>query len=69
MKYLRAAAVIAMLLMVTPSFIAHASATMQFASRTELHSVPSLTLTDEQFLKAIPHEARYRFCRSAGSLE
>ena len=51
MEYHYAAAVIAMSLIVPLSVFAQDSATKQFASRTELYSIPSLTLSDEQFLK------------------
>ncbi len=51
MKHRCAAAAIAMSLMASMSVIAQDSATKQIASRTELHSIPTLTLSDEQFLK------------------
>ncbi len=51
MKCHYATAAIAMSLLVPLSVTAQDSATKQIASRTELHSIPSLTLSDEQFLK------------------
>jgi dienelactone hydrolase len=51
MKHRYTAAVIAMLFVVPMSVIAQDSATKQMAARTELHSIQSLTLSDEQFLK------------------
>jgi len=51
MKHRYTAAVIAMLFVVPMSVTAQDSATKQMAARTELHSIQSLTLSDEQFLK------------------
>jgi len=50
MKFRRTAA--AFLSLIVPlSAAAQDAATKQFAARTELHPIPSLTLSDEQFLK------------------
>ncbi len=46
-----ATAVIAMSLVIPSLATAQVSATKQFAARTEIHSIPSMTLSDEQFLK------------------
>lgn len=46
-----AAAVIAMSFVVPMSVTAQDSATKQIAARTEMHPIPSLTISDEQFLK------------------
>ena len=51
MKYHFAFAAIVASFMVPLSGMAQDLATKQMASRTELHSIPSLTLSDEQFLK------------------
>jgi dienelactone hydrolase len=51
MKSRYAAAIIAMFLVVPISVTAQDSTTKQMAARTELHSIQSLTLSDEQFLK------------------
>ena len=51
MKYHYAVAAIAVSFVVPLPVIAQDTATKQIAARTELHSIPSLTLTDEQFLK------------------
>ena len=50
MKFRYAAAAIAMSFLVPMSVTAQDTATKHIASRTELHSIPSLTLSDEQFL-------------------
>jgi dienelactone hydrolase len=51
MKSRYTAVTIAMLFVVPMSVNAQDSATKQMAARTELHSIQSLTLSDEQFLK------------------
>ncbi len=51
MKSYCAAVAIAMSIIVPLSVTAEESATKQFAARIELHSIPSMTLSDEQFLK------------------
>ncbi len=51
MKRRCAAAAMAMSFIVPLSVTAQDSVTKQIAARTELHSIPSLTLSDEQFLK------------------
>jgi len=51
MKHRYTAAIIAMLFVVPLSVTAQDSAMKQMAARTELHSIQSLTLSDEQFLK------------------
>jgi dienelactone hydrolase len=51
MKRHCAAAVIAMTLIIPLSVTAQDSATKQIAARIELHSISSLTISDEQFLK------------------
>jgi dipeptidyl aminopeptidase/acylaminoacyl peptidase len=51
MKRCCAALAIALSFIVPLSVVAQDSATKQFAARTELYSIPSLTLSDEQFLK------------------
>jgi dienelactone hydrolase len=51
MKSLYAVAALALSFACPLSLLAQDSATRQFASRTELHTIPSLTLSDEQFLK------------------
>ena len=51
MKIQFAAVAIAISLIVPVTVFAQDSATKQFAARTELHSIQSLTLSDEQFLK------------------
>ncbi len=51
MKSRYAAAIIAMFFVVPISVTAQDSTTKQMAARTELHSIQSLTLSDEQFLK------------------
>jgi dienelactone hydrolase len=51
MKYRHAAVAVALSSIVSLQVHAQESAMRHVASRTELHSVPSLTLSDEQFLK------------------
>lgn len=51
MKRQWVAVAIAMSFIVPVIVMAQDSATKQFAARTELHSIQSLTLSDEQFLK------------------
>ena len=50
MKNRYTAAVIAMLFVIPMSVTAQDSATKKMAARTELHSIQSMTLSDEQFL-------------------
>jgi hypothetical protein len=51
MKHSCVVAAIVISFIVPLSVTAQDLATKQFAARTELHSIPSLTLSDEQFLK------------------
>lgn len=51
MKHHRAAVAMAMAFVASLPVMAQDSATKQLAVRTELHSIPSMTLSDEQFLK------------------
>ena len=53
MKYHFAFAAVVTSVIVPLAGMAQDLATKQMASRTELHSIPSLTLSDEQFLKGI----------------
>jgi len=51
MKHWIAAAAIAMSFIFPMSATAQVSTSKQIAARTEIHSIPSLTISDEQFLK------------------